>query len=240
MIRVLFHNLCLYLYILITVPPFAFLILFLALFDRRGRLTHRIGVFWLRGILWVSGVKLEVRGLEHLRRGESYIFAANHRSQFDIPVLAVALPYQIRWLAKESLFRIPLFGWALKAIGYIPVDRRNPRKGLKSLEAAALKVREGFSVVIFPEGTRSPDGRLLPFKTGGFVLAIKSGHPVVPVAICGTERIMPKGKLYVRPGLVRVKILQPIETRGLSLREKTELATLVRMKIEEALRSGCR
>ncbi len=240
MFRVLFHNVWLYFYVLLTVPPFAFVILFLAIFDRKGRLTHQIGVFWLRGILWVSGVKLEVRGLEYLSRGRSYIFAANHRSQFDIPVLAVALPYQIRWLAKESLFRIPLFGWALRAIGYIPVNRKNPRQGLKSLEAAAQKVREGFSVVIFPEGTRSPDQRLLPFKTGGFVLAIKSGHPLVPVALCGTEKIMPRGKLYVRPGLVRVKILPPIETRGLSLRDKTELAALVRLRIEEALRSGCR
>ncbi len=238
--RVLIHNFALYLYVFLTVPPFAFLILFLALFDRKGHLTHRIGVFWLRGILLVSGVKIEARGLEHLRRHASYVFAANHRSQFDIPVLAVVLPYQIRWLAKESLFRIPLFGWALKAIGYIPVNRENPRKGLRSLEAAAQKVREGFSVVIFPEGTRSPDGRLLPFKTGGFVLAIKSGRPVVPVALCGTEKIMPRGKLYVRPGTVRVKILPPVETRGLSLREKGELATLVRMKIEEALKAGCR
>ncbi|NPA48874.1 MAG: 1-acyl-sn-glycerol-3-phosphate acyltransferase [Thermodesulfobacteria bacterium] len=239
-LEVITRNLVLYLFILITVPPFAIVILLLSLFDRRGLLTHEIGRFWLRCILWITGVKVEVRGLEHLKKDESYIFAANHQSQFDIPVLAVALPYQIRWLAKKSLFRIPFFGWALRAIGYIPVDRENPRKGYESLLRAAEIVKAGFSVVIFPEGTRSPDGSLLPFKTGGFVLAIKSGKPVVAVAICGTRKVMPKGKLYVRPGLVRLRIFPPIPTTGLSLREKASLAQLVRLRIEEGLKAGCR
>lgn len=237
-INLIFHNLALYLYLLFSVPPFALVIILLALVDRKG--SHHLATVWLKGVLWVSGVKVEVRGLELLKRDQSYIFAANHQSQFDIPVLGAVLPYQIRWLAKDSLFRIPFFGWALKAIGYIPVNRTNPRKGLKSLEAAAQKVREGFSIVIFPEGTRSPDGRLLPFKTGGFVLAIKSGHPVVPVGICGTHEIMPRGRLWVTPGLVRIKIDHPIETKGLSLREKGELAELVRLRIEKLLSFGCR
>ena len=234
------RNLLLYLFVLSSVPPFAVVILALALFDRRGLLTHRIARFWLKALLSVTGVKLEVRGLEHLKEDEAYVFFANHQSQFDIPVLAVALPHQIRWLAKESLFRIPFFGWALRAIGYIPVDRKNPRKGYESLLAAAEKIKAGFSVVIFPEGTRSPDGRLLPFKTGGFVVAIKSGRPAVAVAICGTRAVMPKGKLYVRPGLVRVKIFPPIPTRGLNLRDKVHLAQLVRLRIEEGLKGACR
>ncbi len=238
--EVLARNLVLYLFLLLTVPTFGVLILVLSLFDRRGLSTHEIGRFWLRAILFITGVKVEVRGLEHLKKDEAYIFAANHQSQFDIPVLAVALPYQIRWLAKKSLFHIPFFGWALKAIGYIPVDRENPRKGYESLLLAAEKIKAGFSVVIFPEGTRSTDGKLLPFKTGGFVLAIKSGRPVVAVAICGTRDIMPKGKLYVRPGRVRLKVFPPIPTEGLSVREKASLAQLVRLRIEEGLKTGCR
>ncbi len=238
-LEIIVRNLALYLFLFLTVPPFAILILLLSLFDRRGVLTHEIGRFWLRAILFLTGVKLEVRGLEYLKRDEAYIFAANHQSQFDIPVLAVALPYQIRWLAKKSLFQIPFFGWALRAIGYIPVDRKNPRRGYESLLKAAEKIKKGLSVVIFPEGTRSPDGRLLPFKTGGFVLAIKSGRPVVAIAICGTRKIMPKGKLYVRPGLVRLLIFPPIPTRGLNLQEKASLAQLVRLRIEEGLRAGC-
>ncbi len=234
------RNLLLYLFVLISVPPFALLILFIALFDRKGLVTHEIGRFWLKILLKITGVRLEVRGLEHLNPKEAYVFAANHQSQFDIPVLAVALPYQIRWLAKKSLFQIPFFGWALRAIGYIPVDRENPRKGYASLLAAAEKIKGGFSVVIFPEGTRSPTGQLLPFKTGGFVLAIKSGKPVVAVAICGTKEIMPKGKLYVRPGRVRVRIFPPIPTKGLSVREKAHLAQLVRLRIEEGLKASCR
>ncbi len=239
-LEILGRNLLLYLFVLVSVPPFALLIFLLALFDRKGKINHQIGRFWLKIILAISGVKLEVRGLEHLDPKEAYIFAANHQSQFDIPVLEVALPYQIKWLAKKSLFQIPFFGWALKVIGYIPVDRENPRKGYESLLAAAEKIKAGFSVVIFPEGTRSPDGRLLPFKTGGFALAIKSQKPVVAVALCGTGKIMPKGKLYVRPGLVRVRLFPPIPTRGLSLKEKTQLAHLVRLRIEEGLRNACR
>ncbi len=238
--EIIARNLVLYFFILVTVPPFAVLIIFLSFVDRRGLLTHEIGRFWLQGILFITGVRVEVRGLEHLKKDEAYIFAANHQSQFDIPVLAVALPYQIRWLAKKSLFQIPFFGWALKAIGYIPVERENPRKGYESLLRAAEKVKEGFSIVIFPEGTRSPNGVLLPFKTGGFVLAIKSGKSVVAVAICGTRKVMPKGKLYVRPGLVRLRIFPPIPTQGLSIREKTSLAQLVRLRIEEGLKAGCR
>ena len=238
--KIFWHNFLLYAYVLLSVPPFALVILACALLDRKGHLAHRLSTFWLKGVIRCAGVEIEVRGLEFLKPERSYVFAANHQSQFDIPVLGVVLPFQIRWLAKESLFRIPFFGWALRATGYIPIDRSNPRRGLKSLEAAAQKVKEGFSVVIFPEGTRSPDGRLLPFKTGGFVLAIKSGQPVVPIAICGTRQIMPRGRLWVTPGKVRVKIHQPIETKGLSLREKAELAQLVYLTIKKSLSSGCR
>jgi 1-acyl-sn-glycerol-3-phosphate acyltransferase len=237
--RILWHNFLLYLFVILSVPPASLFVILISPFDRQKNTGHYISRWWMKLVLWLSGVKLSVSGLENLRKDGVYIFAANHQSQFDIPVLEVGLPYQIRWLAKKSLFRIPFFGWGLKAIGYIPVDRKNPRAGLKSLIAAAEKVKEGLSVVIFPEGTRSPDGKLLPFKSGGFVLAIKSGCPVVPVAVCGTREIMPKGKLYVRPGKVRVKIMPPVETRGLSLKDKEDLARRVREKIEEALSSGC-
>jgi len=238
-IRLIFHNLLLYIFILLSVPLFCLVIFIIGPLEKRRTFSHGVSRFWMRIVLFLSGVSLEVKGLENLDPKGAYIFAANHQSQFDIPTLEVALPFQIRWLAKKSLFHIPVFGWALKVIGYIPVDRENPRGGLKSLIAAAEKVKEGFSVVIFPEGTRSRDGRLLPFKPGGFVLAIKSEQPIVPVAICGTREIMPKGRLWVSPGKVRIKIMSPIETKGLGLRDKERLAQKVREKLEEALSSNC-
>ncbi len=239
-LKIIAYNLLLYGYILFSVPPMALIIILCALIDKKGLLPHRLSTLWLKGVIRCSGVQIEVRGLELLKPERSYVFAANHQSQFDIPVLGVVLPFQVRWLAKESLFRIPFFGWALKATGYIPIDRQNPRRGLRSLEAAAQKVKKGFSVIIFPEGTRSPDGRLLSFKSGGFVLAIKSGQPVVPIAICGTRKVMPRGRLWVTPGLVRVKIYKPIETKGLTLRDKAELSQLVYLTIKKGVASGCR
>ncbi|WP_456369811.1 lysophospholipid acyltransferase family protein [Thermodesulfatator atlanticus] len=227
-------------YLLITVPTLGTLIVLLSLCQTGKRIIPKIQHFWLSNMVRIAGVRLEVRGLEHIRPEENYIFAANHQSQFDIPVIGTILPHKISWLAKKSLFKIPFFGWGLLAAGCVPIDRENPRKGLESLMLAVGKTKEGFSVLIFPEGTRSPDGRLQPFKVGGFILAIKSGLPVVPIAICGTREVLPKGKLLLKPGLVRVKIFPPIPTKGLTLRDKHKLAELVRLRIADGLKSGCR
>ncbi len=237
LVRVFFRNILLYLFILTSVPIFASVIILLGIFDRRRRFIPYISRFWLRLVVLISGVYLKVEGTENISPNGIYIFAANHQSQFDIPALELAIPFPICWLAKKSLFKIPFFGWALGVIGCIPVERKDPREGLKSLIAASEKIREGNSIVIFPEGTRSLDGKLLPFKSGGFIIAIKTSCPVVPVAIKGTREILPKGSLWVRPGVVSIRIMPPIHTNGLSLRDKRYLADIVRQKIEEALYS---
>ncbi len=241
-LELIWRNFWLYIFVIFTFPPISIFLILISPFDRRRKVAHWISRRWMPLALWIAGVKVHVSGQEVLDPQGVYIFAANHQSQFDIPVVETALPreIQIRWLAKKSLFKIPFFGWAMWAAGYIPVDRKNPREGLKSLIEAVEKVRQGASVVIFPEGTRSPDGRLLPFKGGGFVLAVKSGCPVVPVAICGTHKIMPKGRLVARPGTVYVKILSPIPAQGLSLRDKEKLAQKTRESIAKALEAGCR
>lgn len=180
--------------------------------------------FWGRIITRVSGVKVYVEGLEQLVYGRPYIFAANHQSQFDIFALQGYLSVDFRWMAKKELFRIPVFGRAMKAGGYIEVDRAHGRQAIKSLDEAAKRIADGTSVIIFPEGTRSPDGNLMSFKAGGMVIAIKSGVPLVPMAIIGTHKILAKGCFLVEAGDVLIRVGTPIETSSYCMKQKHELA----------------
>ena len=183
-----------------------------------------IPMYWGRILAAVNGVKVEVKGLENVEPGKPYIFAANHQSQFDIFTLQGFLGRDFRWMAKKELFGIPLFGWGMRLAGYIPVDRSGGRKAMKSLDEAAQRIADGTSVIIFPEGTRSRDGEVHPFKAGGMILAIKSKVPLVPVAICGTFHVQPKSKLLARPGRVVIRIGKPIATEIYSTKQKQELA----------------
>lgn len=204
--------------------------------DRQGKAVHLYARLWGRLILGASGVRVELRGVEELSSRTPYIFMSNHLSAYDIFVLLAHLPFQFRWLAKAELFRIPLFGWAMRAAGYIPIDRSSPREAVRSMERAARRIREGISVVIFPEGTRSRDGRLRPFMKGGFSLAIRAGVPVVPVAIKGTHEIMPPyTKKVLRKGKVVVILGRPIETKGLQMGDREHLMAQLRRAIEEGL-----
>lgn len=162
----------------------------------------------------MAGVKLHVTGLENIPSGGPVVFASNHASQFDIPVLYLALGVQFRFLVKKELFSIPLFGTAMRRAGYIPIDRSGGRAAVLSLKKAAQRIKEGTSIVVFPEGTRSPDGRLQPFKAGGMQLAIQAGCPIVPVAISGSHEVLPKGSLTLKPGLITVAIGKPIDPNG--------------------------
>ncbi len=209
-----------------------------SVFSRSGNLVHRIARLWGRSILLVSGVRVAVRGREHLDPGTPCIFMANHQSNYDIPVLLGHLPVQFRWLAKAELFRIPLFGRAMRGAGYIPIDRRNRAAAFQSLGEAAAKIRAGASIVIFPEGTRSPDGELKSFKKGGFALALQAGAPVVPVAISGTREVMAKGSLWIRPGRVTVTIGKPIPVAGGAFPNKEALMEAVRRAILAASGAG--
>jgi 1-acyl-sn-glycerol-3-phosphate acyltransferase len=179
---------------------------------RGGNFAHLIGRFWARSILWVNRAKVSVEGMDHIDPGAAYVYMANHQSMFDILALLGHLPVQFRWVAKKELFQIPIFGYSMARVGYISIDRSNRQSAIQSLREAAQKIAQGVSVVVFPEGTRSSDGQIKPFKKGGFYLATDSGRPVVPVVIWGTRQVMPKGKLRIRPGPIVLSINRPIET----------------------------
>ena len=205
------------------------------LFCRPADEIQIFGRYWGKFICAVSGVAVTLEGVENLAPDRSYIFAANHQSQFDIFVLQGYLPYNFRWLAKKELFQVPIWGAAMKKAGYIPVDRTHGRQALKSLDEAAKRIAEGTSVIIFPEGTRSRDGKLQPFKAGGMVLAIKAGVELVPVAISGTFAILPKGSLLLHPGRVVIRIGTPITTNDYRTNQKHELALLLQRKVAALL-----
>ncbi len=207
----------------------------LLVFRVTPRKIQAVPGLWGKILLKTGGVQVSVKGISNIDEEKPYIFAANHQSQFDIFAMHAAFPHEFRWLAKKELFRIPLFGRAMRRAGYLPVDRSHGRQAMKSLMEAADIIRDGSSVIIFPEGTRSPDGQLQRFKGGSTVIAVKSGVPMVPVAISGTHDILPKGKLLARPGKITISVGQPIETAGYTMKQKHELADLVHDKVEALL-----
>jgi len=189
----------------------AILALLVIPFDRRGRLYHGVGKRWSRGLTVICGLKLTMRGLEHLERGRSYIYVSNHASLLDIPVVTVGVPHQIRIVYKKELEKIPLLGWGLKWGSYIGIDRGSSADARRSLEEAIEKIRKGASVFLYAEGTRTLDGKLQPFKRGAFNLAVTAGVPVVPLTINGTYRVLPKSTLTIHPGPVELVFERPIE-----------------------------
>ncbi|PXF56231.1 MAG: 1-acyl-sn-glycerol-3-phosphate acyltransferase [Deltaproteobacteria bacterium] len=202
---------------IVVVLAFMFLfpaVLVAGIVDDSGNWIHRLGRLWSRIIIRTSGVKTEIQGHGHIPKGKPVIFACNHASQLDIPIVHEALPVQFRFVVKKELFKIPLFGFALHHAGYIPIDRSGGKAALRSVQKAAERLKKGTPIVIFPEGTRSPDGRLMPFKVGGILIAIKAGCPIVPVAISGSHKVLPKGSIRVRPGRIKVIIGLPVQTVG--------------------------
>jgi 1-acyl-sn-glycerol-3-phosphate acyltransferase len=181
--------------------------------DRRGGLVHRHASFWGRTALLAGRVSLAVEGAERIP-ADPVIFMSNHQGAFDIPALLRAIPCRFSWLAKKELFSIPLFGRAMAAAGYLPVDREHGRRALESIRRAANAIRGGTSVAIFPEGTRSETGDLLPFKRGGFILAAMAEVPIVPVVISGSRAITPPRTLSIFPGTIRVRFLPPLMSAG--------------------------
>jgi 1-acyl-sn-glycerol-3-phosphate acyltransferase len=188
-----------------------------------------MGRWWARSLLFLARTPVQVEGLEHLAAPQAYVFAANHRSNFDIFVLFAILPGKFLWVAKKELFKIPIFGQALSRMGSIPVDRENLQEAIRSLNRATSMVRGGTSMIIFPEGTRVTSRELVPFKKGVFIMAMKAGQPLVPVSISGTLAIQPRGSWRVRPGPVRVVFAPPINPQNFSTKE--ELMEAVRQAI---------
>lgn len=196
--------------------------------------TWRFAKAQARNLAKLCGVRVRTRGLEHLGPGP-YVFAPNHVSHFDIPMLLGWLPGNNRFAAKKELFREPVLGMVMKTMGMIPVDRDNPAETIRRLQDIA---KDPFSTIIFPEGTRSPDGRLQPFKKGAFVAAIQLGIPIVPVVCKGGERVMPKGGyLSIWPGEVELVVLDPIPTQGLTYDDRDALLAQVRERIAAELHS---
>jgi 1-acyl-sn-glycerol-3-phosphate acyltransferase len=214
----------------------ATLAIFLSLFSSSGRFAHFYSAApWSRIILWGSGAKVEITGLDYIEKGKSYIFIPNHVSFFDIFSLLAYLPVDFKFILKKELMRIPILGWAMKRAGYLSIDRSSPAKAKITIEKAINKIKEGASILIFSEGTRSRDGRLQPLKKGAFHLAIESGAPVVPVAIKGTYQIMPKGSFWINKGSIKIQVDKPIETADYNKRTLPELVQRVTRRLKAML-----
>ncbi len=229
------HTIVIYLWTIVGTIIFGLTAILVSFFSKTGNSVHHVARLWGRSILWVSGLRVQVVGLENIDASRSAIYMSNHQSNFDIPVFFSALPIQFRWLAKAELFKIPIFGQGMRGAGYISVDRRDTKSAIRSLGRAAQSVREGTSVLIFPEGTRSSDGALLPFKSGGFVLAVDAGVPIVPMAVHGTFDVMPKGRKIIRRQAVRLVVRPPIDASAYTRKTKNELMESVRAAIQEAM-----
>jgi 1-acyl-sn-glycerol-3-phosphate acyltransferase len=202
------------------------------LFDRRGRMIHLYARLWGWLILKANGVKVQVTGLEYIDTKKPSIYMSNHQGTFDVFTLLAYLPVQFRWLAKVGIFRIPVLGWAMSTAGYISLDRSKRKRTYRGMEIAAQKIKEGTSVVIFPEGSRSFDGALQPFMNGGFTLALKAEVPIVPITINGSWAIMPRTTLRIKKGNIQLIIQRPIETRNLTMKDRKQLKQKVKKKIK--------
>ena len=209
-------------------------------FDREGgRVVHScVAVPWARMILRVCGVKVVVKGLEDVEADVPRIYLSNHQSYFDIFALLACLPVSFKFVLKKELMKIPFFGSAMRNAGYIAIDRDDPRKAIKSMNEAAERIKDGASVLIFPEGTRSADGQLLPFKPGGFHLALKSKCDVVPIAIINSRAIVPKGSLTINKGTFAMNIGKPIPTRNYSKKDMAHLMARVREEMTTLMAQG--
>ena len=214
---------------------YASLTIVFAMFSTTSRTVERIIQTWARILVRAAGIDLHVENAHLIKPDQRYILVANHYSYFDIPVIFAAIPQPIRFLAKVSLFKIPIFGWAIARAGFIPIDRKNRRTAVKSFDMAADRIRKGNTIVVFPEEGRSRTREMRPFQRGGFLLALKSQLPIVPIAIDGTFDVFRVGAKRVTPGRVTVKVTEPIPTAGLTLKAKEALATESRARIEKLL-----
>jgi 1-acyl-sn-glycerol-3-phosphate acyltransferase len=207
-----------------------------SLFDRSGDFGHRCARWWSRAILATTGVRVHLTGAERLDPAKSYVLASNHQSIYDIPILFASLPLQLRIVAKASLGSFPFLGWHLQRTGHLLVNRKNP--GADIVQKMRRLVSEAHSLIVFPEGTRSVDGRIGRFKKGSFLVAVDAALPVVPVSVSGSREVMQKGYITVRPGAVRVIVHDPIPTGGVTREGVIELANRVRDIVRADVEGG--
>ena len=220
--------------VVVTIP-LASAVMIVALLKSNARIIDRLIRLWAGTLVRAAGIDLRAEGVERLDPAQRYILVSNHYSYFDIPCIFVAIPQPIRFMAKVSLFKIPIFGWAIGRAGFIPIDRKNRRTAVKSFDLAAERIRKGNTIVVFPEEGRSRNREMRPFQRGGFLLALKSELPILPLAIDGTYDVLRVGAKRITPAAVTIKVGDPIATAGRSVREKEQLAEQSRTQIERML-----
>lgn len=236
MIAALFRTVLTYAMILVATPIIAGSVVIaglLGLKNRPGSIFDAAPRVWARLLLSAAGTRVVVHGGEH-RLGSKHIFVGNHVSWFDVFVMAAHLRW-FKFVAKAELFRLPIFGPAMRYAGMIPIERTNQARARASIDQAGVEIRRGASVILFPEGTRGREYALRPFKKGAFVLAIETEAPIVPVAIHGTIEIQPKGAVLIRPGRIDMHFLPPIDTTGWAYEDRNALADEARSRIAACL-----
>ncbi len=230
MIRTALTFMLTFVYIFVVGGPF----LLYAVISRRTDALYAVGVLGARLALWLAGVKMQVIGKEKIPAGQAVIFMPNHQSNSDPPAVFVQLP-PVLVMAKKEFFRVPVLGPSMRLRGFIPVDRKNRERAMEAVEEAVRSLQAGHSFLVFPEGTRSPDGRLQRFKKGAFLMAVKSGAAIVPVSVSGSRFIMPKGANALRPGVIRIAFHDPVPVEEFGVGRMPELQARVRQTIASAL-----
>ena len=203
--------------------------------DKRGRLQHKIARRWARALVWTSGCSLKINGEENLHKYPVAVYASNHTSYMDTPVIFAALPFQFRILAKKELWPIAFIGWYLNRSGQIPVDTTNPHATLSSLGAGVKALRGGMPLFVFPEGGRTPTGELKPFLSGAAYLAIRAQVPLVPIALTGVYDLLPIHTRHLYPGQLTLSVGEPIDTHGMTPRQVDQLTAQLKSAIEGLL-----
>lgn len=197
------------------------------------RVFGNVSRVWARSVLFVCGIKIEVKGMENLSLDGPTVLVANHQGNFDIPVMVSALPFNFRFMVKQELFRIPMFGWYMKNRGDVSIDRGSPRNAIIALKKISEMVKKGEPVLIFPEGTRSMDGSVGEFKRGSMIVAMNANARIVPIAISGSINIQKRGTLMVNPSVVHVNIGEGIDLKGKgdTTGKEAELLAEIRQKV---------
>jgi 1-acyl-sn-glycerol-3-phosphate acyltransferase len=220
---------------ILFVAPFAILWSLLA---KETRTIYRLARFCIRIGGFIGGVRVKITGREKIETGQNYLFLSNHQGNLDAPVLAHALPRDVRALVKKEVMNIPMLSLVMKTVRMVPIDRKDPAMARNSIDLGAQMLKEGYSFIAFPEGTRSRDGRLGEFKKGVFVMALKSGIPVMPITIQNSGRIQPPGAFAIRPGVVEVIFHDPIPTGNLAIDDREQLAQMTRAAIADELQGS--
>jgi 1-acyl-sn-glycerol-3-phosphate acyltransferase len=207
--------------------------LLVSLADKSGRVQHNIARVWARILVWATGCSLQIRGAENLRKSPVAVYASNHTSYMDTPVIFASLPFQFRILAKKELWPIAFIGWYLDRSGQIPIDTNNPRATLSSLGIGVKALRSGMPLFVFPEGGRTATGELQPFLSGAAYLAIRAQVPLVPIALSGVYDLLPIHTRHLYPSRLTLTAGEPIETTGMTPRQTEELTAKLREAIAQ-------